>query len=173
MTIQPDWSQSHCGLMHCTIDESYALMPEIRPMIQSVVPHLQFVPTNYLVDCKVHMLMPGEYPCIPNWHCDFVPRDEDKRVLRDKIRDNQLMYLWVSGAPYTEFKSHQGQVGDTYKWTAFNQRDIHRGVKSEIHTWRCFIRLIPQWFQHPGTQNVGKIRRHSQVYIDDVKNFAW
>lgn len=170
-----DWTQSHCGLMQCTISESRLLMPEINPMLTSIIPHLQFSPANYIVDCKVHMLMPGEYPCIPNWHCDFIPRDEDLTVHRDKIRDNQHMYLWTSGAPYTEFKSHQGviETDEGFNWIAFNQRDIHRGTKSEAHQWRCFIRLIPAWFQHPCTLNVGTVRRHSQVYIDDVKNFAW
>lgn len=169
-----DWSKSHCGLMHCRINQVPELMPELQPVVESILPHLQHFTESYILDCKVHMLMPGEYPCIPNWHCDFVPRDEDKRVQRDRINDRDLMYLWTSGAPYTEFKSHQGKIGtEVGDWVTFNQRDIHRGVKSEIHTWRCFVRLIPEWFQHPCTQNVGQIRRHSQVYIDDVVNFAW
>lgn len=29
---------------------------------------------KYVVDSRVHMLMPGWYPCIPGWHHDDVPR---------------------------------------------------------------------------------------------------
>lgn len=28
----------------------------------------------YVIDTRVHMLMPGWYPCIPGWHHDDVPR---------------------------------------------------------------------------------------------------
>lgn len=27
-----------------------------------------------VIDTRVHMLMPGQYPAIPGWHCDDVPR---------------------------------------------------------------------------------------------------
>lgn len=30
---------------------------------------------NILIDSRVHMLMPGMYPCIPGWHHDDVPRE--------------------------------------------------------------------------------------------------
>lgn len=29
------------------------------------------------IDSRVHMLMPGWYPCIPGWHHDDVPRDRE------------------------------------------------------------------------------------------------
>ena len=171
----PDWSKSHNGLMLCTFDETKELMPEVAPIINEIVPSIQYDISEYLIDVKVHMLMPEEYPCIPNWHCDFVPRDENKKKLRDKIKDDDMMYLWTSGAPYTEFKSYQDKIktptGKT--WIVFNQRDVHRGVKSEIFTWRCFIRLIPKWFIHPKTLNVGTIRRHTQVYIENPEKFRW
>jgi hypothetical protein len=168
-----DWSASHNGVMLCTIEQTLEFMPETKPVLDSLIPHLQYDKTDYFVDVKVHMLMPGQYPCIPNWHCDFIPRNEDKVQLHDDIRPKDLMYLWCSGEPRTQFKSFQGTVGEPYKWIVFNQQDEHRGIKSEIHTWRCFIRLIPKWFIHPGTKNVGTIRRHSQVYIDDPDLFRW
>ena len=30
---------------------------------------------NLIIDSRVHMLMPGWYPCIPGWHLDDVPRN--------------------------------------------------------------------------------------------------
>lgn len=168
-----DWSESHNGVMLCSIKETYELMPEVKPVIDELIPFLEHAPEEYVVDVKVHMLMPGEYPCIPNWHQDFVPRDENLKKKPKEIT-NDKMYLWVSGAPYTEFKKVVRKIKTkNFTWTEFTQRDVHRGQKSGIHTWRCFIRLIPKWFIHPTTINIGQVRRHSQVYIDDPGKFKW
>lgn len=169
----PDWSKSHCGVMLCDIQKTIELMPEVTNIISLLLPHLEHPAEDYLVDVKVHMLMPGEYPCLPNWHRDFVPRDKNLKKLPKQITGD-LMYIYVSGAPYTEFKTDQGTIPTSAGiWTVINQNDVHRGVKSEIHTWRCFIRLIPKWFVHPTTINIGQLRRHSQVYIDDPDKFRW
>jgi hypothetical protein len=32
---------------------------------------------DFILDSRVHMLMPGWYPCIPGWHLDDVPRDRE------------------------------------------------------------------------------------------------
>ena len=171
--MKPDWSKSHCGLMLCNIEQTRQMMPEVMPIIEELIPHLEHAPEDYAVDVKVHMLMPGEYPCIPNWHRDFVPRDEQLNKLPKQITGDK-MYLWVSGEPRTEFiKPPSKIITENYEWVEFDQHDVHRGIKSEIYTWRCFIRLIPKWFIHPTTINIGTIRRHSQVYIDHPDKFRW
>lgn len=168
-----DWSKSHNGLMLCSFEQTKEYMPEVLPIIEELIPYLEHNINDYLIDVKVHMLMPGEYPCIPNWHADFVPRDENLKKQHSKITSDK-MYLWTSGAPKTEFKNGKVIIKtENYNWIEFDQRSIHRGTKSEEHTWRCFIRLIPKWFVHNHTINVGTIRRHSQVYIDDPNNFRW
>lgn len=169
-----DWSKSHNGLMLTTFEQTYEMMPEVKPIIESIKPYLELSENEYFVDIKVHMLMPGEYPCIPNWHCDFIPRDENKNKLPHLIT-GEKMYLWVSGEPKTEFKKPPVKIKTTegYEWIEFDQNEVHRGVISKIHTWRCFIRLIPKKFVHPNTLNIGTIRRHSQVYIEDANNFRW
>lgn len=168
-----DWSKSHNGIMLCSFEQTKTLMPEVLPVIEELIPYLELNIDDYVIDVKVHMLMPDEYPCIPNWHRDFVPRDENKNQL-PKLISGEKMYLWVSGAPYTEFKKDPVKIKtQNFTWIEFTQNDLHRGVKSEIHTWRCFIRLIPRKFIHPNTLNVGTIRRHSQVYIEDPNQFRW
>src|SRR3546814_9461958 len=49
--------------------------------------------------------MPGHFPCIPNWHCDNVPRDESglRYDLVDDLPRFPPMYLWISKGPATEF----------------------------------------------------------------------
>ena len=145
-----DWSGSHCGVMLCSFDETIKLMPEVKPILGTLMPHLELSPNEYVVDVKVHHLMPGQYPCIPNWHRDFIPRDHDLKQIREDMSDEK-MYIWVSGEPETEWINKP----------------------KTIDTWRCFIRVIPKKFIHSTTINIGQLRRHLQVYIDEPNKFRW
>lgn len=168
-----DWSKSHCGVMLCSFGKTVELMPETKPVLDSIIPHLELDEDDYLVDVKVHMLMPGEYPCLPNWHTDFVPRDNNLKKLPKDITGHK-MYLWISGEPKAEWKNAPPIITSKgYDWVEFTQRCVHRGVKSKVHIWRCFIRIIPKWFVHHTTINIGQQRRHTQVYIDNPDNFRW
>lgn len=169
-----DWSKCHNGVMLCSFEEVKNLMPEVWPILEDVVPKLELPLEDYKVDVKIHMLMPKQFPCIPNWHRDFMPRnDKGKRVLSEPSK--LKMYMWLSGEPLTEYKDKI--TGKTYtksagQWHTFTQEDLHRGTMCNIHTWRCFIRIIPSLFVHSITKNVGSIRRHTQVYLDS-DNFHW
>lgn len=169
---QPDWSKSHCGVMLSSFEKTVKMMPEVKPILDDLIPHLEHDVKNYVVDVKVHMLMPGEFPCIPNWHRDFVPRDENLKKKNKEITGDK-MYLWVSSEPKTEWKKPPKKLDTEYEWIEFDQNAVHRGKKSENHVWRCFIRVIPKWFIHPTTINIGEYRRHSQVYIDNPDKFRW
>jgi len=118
----PDWSKSHNGLMLCSYEQTVEKMPEVVPMIDELIPFLEYGIDDYVVDVKIHMLMPGEYPCIPNWHTDFVPRDKDLKQQPEKI-SGEKMYLWCSGHPHTEFKNRfkKIQTGE-YEWVEFDQK---------------------------------------------------
>lgn len=170
-----DWSKSHNGVMLCSFDRTKELMPEVAPILDELLDSdmLELNPSQYAVDVKIHMLMPNTYPCIPNWHRDFMPRNSDNKRVPAKPSDLS-MFMWLSGPPLTEYMDEDG---NTYQkepqvWHSFTQRDLHRGVMSEEHTWRCFIRVIPADFIHEITKNVGQIRRHTQVYLDAGK-FTW
>lgn len=172
-----DWSQSHNGVMLCSFEEASRLMPEVHPILFDLVNsgELELGFNDYVVDVKVHMLMPGQWPCIPNWHRDFIPRGEDgKRVPAKEGITGEKMFAWISGGPLTEFKNKDKRCYfvEPEKWHSFTQHDIHRGTMSDIHTWRCFIRVIPKKFIHPTTINVGTKRNHIQVYLDANK-FNW
>lgn len=140
-------------------------MPEVLPIIDACPGQ-----DGYRYDVKVHMLMPGQWPCIPGWHCDFVPRDEDKTLRPDLIDDDAPpMYLWVSGHPLTEFRD-TGLV-PAGAWVPFTQRDEHRGRKSEQHTWRLFIRAAHESIIPPHALEIAGLRRHCQVYTEP--DFDW
>src|ERR1043165_6671364 len=94
-----DWSKQHCGVRQAHYKDVIRLMPDLEELIGSFPDD----PENFAFDVKVHMLMPGQFPCIPNWHYDLVPRENG--VQRFDLCDPKLpMYPWVSNAPLTQFQ---------------------------------------------------------------------
>lgn len=174
MKYNIDWSKSHNGIMLCSFDKTKELMPEVSPILDDLINSgLELPIDEYLVDVKIHMLMPNQWPCIPNWHHDFMPRDDDGKRLPSKASPKK-MYAWISGTPLTEFKDIDGNnyFIEEQEWHSFTQSDLHRGTMSNKFQWRCFIRVIPKCFKHEVTINDGQIRRHTQVYLDACK-FTW
>lgn len=58
-----------------------------------------------LIDSRVHMLMPGMWPCIPGWHHDDVPRsraDGQPNYETPEYRSQHCMALW-GDCSLTEF----------------------------------------------------------------------
>lgn len=168
-----DWSKQHCGVHQGTFEDIEELMPDLVPLILDTFPDL---PYEYTWDIKVHMLMKGQYPCIPNWHRDMVPRDENGKEDLSKLQLDKKMYLWLSGGPLTEFRE-TGFVKPE-EWHEFTQNDEHRGHPSKYFCWRGLIRATHNDLRI-GDKNVnnpfGKhsaYRRHTQVYLD-ANNFNW
>ena len=169
-----DWSKSHNGVMLCSFEQTLELMPEVAPILDELYPILELPICDYAVDVKIHMLMPNQWPCIPNWHRDFIPRDENLKRSAKEIT-GETMYMWLSSAPLTEYKNSETKESyfkPAQQWHTFNQNDLHRGTMCEEHVWRCFIRVIPKKFIHSTTINIGQLRRHTQVYCDSRK-FNW
>ncbi len=164
MLSQETIRKLHCGLIKCPANLVEVFMPELREVMDSFPGRLE----NFTADVKVHMLMPGQYPCIPNWHYDLVPRDENHQQDFTKIRFDQRLWLWLSNAPVPEFRNGLPVIPG--QWFQFSQMDEHRGTVSNEHIWRVFIRLAPQAIYAPQNNNV--IRRHCQVYLD-ASNFKW
>lgn len=126
-------------------------------------------PDMYCVDVKIHMLMPNQFPCIPNWHYDMVPRDSEGKQDFSKVRGQDKMFLWLSNPPYTQFED--GREIISQEWVEFTQKDRHRGTMCEEHIWRMFIRVAPKLVVPPAPKEQW-VRRHSQVYLDS-ENFTW
>lgn len=141
------------------------------------------------IDTKSVMLMPNFYPCIGGWHCDSVPRpDEKSQPDLSLMREDRFSYLCIipstPNLSNTEFITNEMMI-DVDKdrvWNSvnkavdkaknksifkakdgdvirFNQSSIHRGMPSTGHGWRYFFRLT---FTEKKPQN--KIRHQVQVY---------
>lgn len=171
-----DWKKQHCGVIQGEYSDVIALMPDLKGVLETFPEN----PSDFIWDVKVHMLMPNQFPCIPNWHRDMIPRDENMKEDESKIDESKPMYLWLSGAPFTIFKDEFGEdyQMEANKWKRFTQRDWHCGQMAIEFTWRGLIRachkdlgISSKTVNNPfGNKDV--LRRHSQVYLD-AGNFKW
>lgn len=179
-----------CGLHRASINDVQEHFPGLLPHIyESPLGGLE----TYEFDVKIHMLFKGMYPCIPNWHCDNVPRGENGKLNYDLIKSQRPMFLWVSGAPTTEFlKDGYGLASDAkdhgeldkdcrslvrhtqhipeMTWVEMDQRTPHRGSPATETCWRIFIRATPKEIL-PARPQVSVVRRHAQVYLPH--NYHW
>jgi hypothetical protein len=157
-----DWSKQHCGVRCADFYTTVALMPDLRELLESFPDDKQ----AFSWDVKVHMLQPRQYPCIPNWHTDNVPRENGVQRF-DLNRPDLPMWMWLSGAPLTQFK--HGYVLPR-RWHRFTQLDEHRGTAAAEFGWRCFIRATHRDIRPP--RQGDNQRRHCQVYLD-AETFQW
>lgn len=157
-----DWSKQHCGVHQATYEKTIELMPDVKEILETLPDNIE----NFTFDIKVHMLMPRQFPCMPGWHVDFVPRINGIQRF-DMCRLELPMYVWVSNSPLTEFKN--GFL-EPRKWHRFSQSDQHRGCMADSFCWRAFIRGIHKEILPP--KNGDWLRRHTQVYVID-NNYQW
>lgn len=154
-----------CGLRAGSYDDVLNYSPLVADIIHSLITLAQYPIKEYSYDVKLHMLMPKQYPCIPNWHWDNVPR-VDGKLRHDLATPSEKMYVWVSGFPVPEFED--GFLKPSC-WYEFDQTDKHRGTVSTKFQWRLFIRANPITIR-PIKKDPQ--RRHSQVYLDSSE-FLW
>jgi len=157
-----DWSKQHCGVHQAPYSEVVKLMPDLEETV-SAFPDKH---DEFTWDVKVHMLMPRQYPCIPNWHTDNVPRVNGIQRF-DLIKPEYPMYIWISGGPLTQFK-HGYLLPEV--WHRFTQLDEHRGTEAQEFCWRGFIRATHKEIIQPKKSNW--LRRHCQVYLD-ANTYQW
>lgn len=163
-----DWTKQHCGVHQASYQQMVKHMPDLIELLKTFPEDLE----DFIWDVKVHMLMPSQYPCIPNWHYDNVPRVNNKQDF-EKVKPDKPMYLWLSGAPLTEFrKGGESWFIKPKEWVRFTQTDEHRGTMSEDFTWRGFIRATHKDISPMNRKGSDPTRRHCQVYLD-VNNFSW
>ena len=193
-------SNQYCGLFRCPLEEAHKILPDLTDLFNDANDMLLnqgHYPDQWEVDLKIHMLMKGQYPCIPNWHCDNVPRvngDTQYTLIKE---DTLPMYLWLSDSPTTEFLKHNynvkglipkghGELAEyvhknsnaietvkapTQTWISMDQSTPHRGTQAQDNGWRVFVRLTHKSIAPVRPVN-NYIRRHCQVYLNP-ETFSW
>lgn len=190
---QVDLENSFCGLFRAPLSKAASLLPVVSDLLDTAP--ITIHEKDWEVDVKIHMLFKGQYPCIPNWHCDNVPRNKEGKLDYSAIDYEAMpMYLWVSDSPTTEFldkeytasptpKGHD-EVADIIRandlptlriapkaWYSMHQDTPHRGRAATENGWRVFVRLTHKDIAPVRPVN-SFIRRHCQVYLDS-KTFSW
>lgn len=153
------------------------------------------LPTTAVIDTRVHMLMPEMYPCIPGWHVDGAPRENNIPQLH-KASDHVTHFIMNAGdcAPthmlsgvvgfdvegdeaYKELDAkvngwldgdrgyRKAESGVIYKLTG---RTIHRGSPATKRGWRWFGRISIGDEATPANE----IRTQTQVYLSTL-NQGW
>ena len=191
----------YCGLFRCPISEARKILPCFEDLFLEAIDMLKnqgHNPVDWEMDMKIHMLMKDQYPCIPNWHCDNVPRVDGKTKYSLIEKGTPSMYLWLSDNPTTEFlstdwncknftpKGHdtiakhinsqrcqglQTEKVPSKTWISMDQQTPHRGTQAQENTWRVFIRLTHKSITPVRPVN-SYIRRHCQVYLNP-ETFSW
>lgn len=177
-----------CGLFRVNLSEAKYLLPELWSLYESAPVEN---PEDWEIDVKIHMLMKNQYPCIPNWHCDNVIRNDGVLNYQETQDNNSDMFIWLSTGPTTEFLVDDLEVDavnnhgdlknligdnitqkiDTQQWYKFDRLSPHRGTLSKVNQWRIFARLTRKEIL-PCRPVISSVRRHCQVYLDS-NNFTW
>lgn len=147
--------------------------------------HLNGYP--YLViDSRVTQTMIGQYPSMPGWHCDDVPRSGYGQPDISRIDDNIQHFMCILSTAdnhtCTEFITEDTEVEIDHNdvWGSldrnikpnktkrikpgeiikFNQTAIHRATETIEAGWRFFIRAS---FTYREPKN--EIRKQVQIYV--------
>ena len=81
-------------LFNCDYDHAHTYGSKITKRFLTSLP--EGWSTDVVIDSRVHMLMPGWYPCIPGWHHDDVPRtrvDAQPNYLSGQDRSEHIILL--------------------------------------------------------------------------------
>ena len=174
-----------CGLISCPLPVAYEALPELAPLYDSCPVE---DPADWVIDVKIHMLQPETFPCIPDWHCDAVPRGADGKTQFDKTTPEAPMWLWVSGHPETRFAANMAVIDkieshadlssnadkfdvemcESQRWYRFTQLSPHQGRAAEKFCWRIFARITHKSIA-PANPTSSVLRRHAQVYLDSSR----
>ena len=154
-----------------------------------------------ILDSRVHMLMPGWYPCIPGWHHDDVPRSTltgQPNYVDPEYRSLHCLALVNSDVAPTEFmvsnKNQSIKVPTpdpsrvTYEhWNEYlTQQPQGKTIQAEdrlyffdcdtFHRGTAAVRNGWRWFGRVSINTdrkpTNEIRRQAQVYMSAV-NAGW
>ena len=133
---------------------------------------------HVVVDSRVHMLMPGWFPCIPGWHHDDVPRhpgDGGQPGYRNPAYHSEHLIVLINGdiCP-TEFALGCAWFPEvppdqlTYKtWHPMVDAQIAAGT---LQRWTCPSNRMVQFDAHTWHQGTRAVRDGWRFFIRFSRN---
>ena len=92
-------------LFNCDLRHAVKLGGLITDNFLDIIPRDWFNAKDLIIDSRVHMLMPGWYPCIPGFHHDDVPREREDgqpNYINPSYRSEHIMAV-IGDCSLTEF----------------------------------------------------------------------
>lgn len=184
-------------LFNCDFPSAYRLGGPLTRQFLRQLPD-DWLDCPIVVDSRVHMLMPGWWPCIPGWHHDDIARGADGQPDYDDLpyRSEHLMGLVNGHLAPTRFGLGEVTLpavdGVVYAgwdplvaaavaeerlrpysapsgvYIQFDWQSFHEGVQAVESGWRWFIRLSRNTIRTSTCTN--EVRRQVQVYMADPRS---
>jgi hypothetical protein len=178
-------------LFRCSVSKAYELG---GPITKAFLDTVGTWGASGNIDTRVHMLMPGWYPCIPGWHHDDVPRsrsDGQPDYVNPAYHAHHVMGLINGDICPTQFavggcKMPEVELGDTvYRvWNDevednIRDRNMHicnarsnRLIYFDDHSFHRGTKAIERGWRWFGRLTIGtdikpknEVRRQVQVYM--------
>lgn len=151
----------------------------------------------WVIDTRVHMLMPGQLPAIGGWHCDWVPRtvelEDGPQPDMSRLHETQKNFVitfsdhpeGVSRTRYLD-EEFEAEIDPTKKvWSQVHDQIERAGLRSTqiddgvlVSFWRPALHMaMPaeragwRWFFRASrldTPPVNEIRKQAMVYLRDT-----
>jgi hypothetical protein len=180
------WTRKYGGYL------ANLVMDRINESVMSQILHHALAGYHPVIDTKVVQLMPGQYPCIPGWHCDGVIRKaRGEQPDLNTLNEHVMHYVCSFCSEDTSktsvmLDSINLDVDENNVWSSVNEqvkpnrvkhlrsgqvgmftRDrLHQGTPATKRCWRYFFRLS---FYHMPAMN--QLRKQVQVYTDVGKGW--
>ncbi len=142
-----DWQvKNEPMLFNCDLGAAWAIGDQITKTFIGMLPE-SWAKAPLVIDSRVHMLMPGWYPCIPGWHHDDVPRTRSDGQPNyediDGNRSEHIMMLVNGDICPTEFALGEQDfeipgLGRTI------YADWHVEVENRLREWEGPEYLLPE-----------------------------
>lgn len=198
--FRADWEESVVKnepmLFNCTLPAAYDMGGPITKAFIDAMPDQWRYNKNAIVDSRVHMLMPGWYPCIPGFHHDDVPRrtpssqpDYDNMLYHSEhlmglVNGDICPTLFALGT-HTLPRVYEGVIYE--KWHDIVQSQIDSGILlpyeapsgvllefnwMSMHTGQRAKAAGWRWFIRVSRNTTrvpsNEVRKQVQVYLDKV-----
>lgn len=147
-------------LFNCDMAHAYQRGGSITRAFLDRLP-LEWHDCPVVVDTRVHMLMPGWYPCIPGWHHDDVPRTRSDRQPNYDFGQNRSWHIvgLVNGricpTQYAEGNIQVPKIEDgsiVYsRWHDLVEQRIKEGVLNTWHPEEDQLVMFNDMTWHRGT----------------------
>jgi hypothetical protein len=151
-------------LFNCDLEHAHTFDgPITKAFLNEVIGH--WGSGDFVVDTRVHMLMPGWYPCIPGYHHDDVPRtrsDGQPNYALDQDRSEHIVCLVNGDICPTDFAVGESDFEEPalgriiYRdWHKEVERKIEQGILQRVPVLSNMLAEFDDRSWHQGTKAIG------------------